>query len=70
MFGALITIFLLLAAFVLLLFVSLSIPIIKSIFLFSLTANVSEGLFGVTASANGSIRFGVWGYCISAVTAS
>ncbi|KAF5330610.1 hypothetical protein D9619_005813 [Psilocybe cf. subviscida] len=56
---------LVLAAFILLLLVSLSVPIIKSIFLFRLAANASSSLFN--SSANASVKFGVWGYCTSAV---
>ena len=59
----------LLAAFVLLLLVSLSVPIIKSIDLLKLTASVSESVSGVSADANGSVKFGVWGYCISQINA-
>ncbi|KAF8078042.1 pali-domain-containing protein [Lyophyllum atratum] len=60
MFAA-ITPVLLFIAFILLLLVTLSAPIIKSIFLFRLTANA-----GSTASTN----FGVWGYCISSIDVS
>lgn len=51
------------AAFLLLLLVSLSTPIIHSIYLFQLHANISSSLFdsGITALAT----FGVWGYCTS-----
>ena len=59
------TFFILLAAFVLLLFVSLSIPIIKSIYLLQLSANVKEGISIVSATVTAQVRFGVWGYCIS-----
>ncbi|KIM49221.1 hypothetical protein M413DRAFT_438387 [Hebeloma cylindrosporum] len=62
---ALLTPVLLLIAFILLLLVSLSAPIIKSIYLFRLSANVSSTLFRSGASA--SVNFGVWGYCISAI---
>jgi hypothetical protein len=56
--------FLLFVAFLLLLLVSLSVPIIKSIWLFSLTADVSSSLFKASASA--TLHFGVWGYCSAA----
>jgi len=59
---------LLFSAFLLLLLVSLSVPIIKDIFIFRLYANVSAGIFN--ASATGNVRFGVWGYCISAINVS
>ncbi|KAK0197209.1 pali-domain-containing protein [Armillaria mellea] len=62
-----ITPFVSLSAFVLLL-VSLSVPIIKSLFLFRLTAD-AKNLYGV-ADANGSATFGVWGYCVSALDIS
>ncbi|CDO72850.1 hypothetical protein BN946_scf185002.g35 [Trametes cinnabarina] len=61
-----ITPFFLFVAFFLLLLVSLSLPIIKSIFLFRLAADASASL--LDSSANGAVRFGVWGYCISAIT--
>jgi len=56
---------LVLIAFILLLLVSLSAPIIKSIYLFRLSASVSSSLF--RSGANASVNFGVWGYCISAI---
>lgn len=55
-------------AFLLLLLVSLSIPVTKTIYLFQLTAKTSSSLFN--ASADGSARFGVWGYCLSAIDVS
>ncbi|KDQ60710.1 hypothetical protein JAAARDRAFT_31686 [Jaapia argillacea MUCL 33604] len=57
-------------AFLLLLLVSLSVPITKTIYLFRLVARVVEGAFGVNATATGSARFGVWGYCVSPVDVS
>ncbi|KIJ68985.1 hypothetical protein HYDPIDRAFT_105535 [Hydnomerulius pinastri MD-312] len=59
---------LLFVAFLLLLLVSLSVPIIKSIFLFRLVLQESSGLLSVDAS--GSATFGVWGYCLSALQVS
>ena len=50
-------------AFLLLLLVSLSVPIIKSLYLFQLSADASSSLLDSHASA--SVRFGVWGYCSS-----
>ncbi|RDX56621.1 hypothetical protein OH76DRAFT_1414146 [Lentinus brumalis] len=50
-------------SFLLLFLVSLSIPIIKSIYLFQLSAAESSSL--LHSSASGSVRFGVWGYCTS-----
>ncbi|KAI0748263.1 pali-domain-containing protein [Daedaleopsis nitida] len=52
-----------LVSFLLLLLVSLSTPIIKSIYLFQLSAQASSSLFNSQASA--AVRFGVWGYCSS-----
>ncbi|KAK7693627.1 hypothetical protein QCA50_003196 [Cerrena zonata] len=65
---AAVTPFLNFVAFLLLLLVSLSTPITKSIYLFQLTAKASSSLFN--ASADGSARFGVWGYCLSAIDVS
>ncbi|EIW60019.1 pali-domain-containing protein [Trametes versicolor FP-101664 SS1] len=65
---AAITPFFLFVAFLLLLLVSLSLPIIKSIFLFRLTANDTASFLHASASASGEVRFGVWGYCTSAIT--
>ncbi|KAJ7582895.1 pali-domain-containing protein [Mycena floridula] len=58
---------LLFIAFLLLLLVTLSIPIIKTIYLFTLSTNVDGGLLNFNADASGSVKFGVWGYCTSAV---
>ncbi|OCH95027.1 pali-domain-containing protein [Obba rivulosa] len=55
-------------AFLLELLVSLSVPVIKSIYLFRLSVNASISL--LDTSASGSVKFGVWGYCISAVDVS
>ncbi|KAI0780791.1 pali-domain-containing protein [Trametes elegans] len=63
---AAVTPFFLFVAFLLLLLVSLSLPIIKGIFLFQLTANSSASI--LDSSASGQVRFGVWGYCTSAIT--
>ncbi|KAF8969969.1 actin cortical patch SUR7/pH-response regulator pali [Flammula alnicola] len=65
MFAAALTPFLVFAAFVLLLLVSLSAPIIKPIYLFRLSGNVSSSL--LKSGASGSVNFGVWGYCISGI---
>ena len=64
-----ITPLLLLAAFVLLLLVSLSVPIIKSIDLLKLSASVSENIGPASANIVGSVKYGVWGYCISDINA-
>ena len=57
--------FLTFVAFLLLLLVSLSVPIIKPIYLFRLVAFAGSSL--LDTSATGAVRFGVWGYCISAI---
>jgi len=59
---------LLFVAFLLLLLVSVSVPITKTIYLFKLIANVSSGL--LKSGASGSAKFGFWGYCFSGVTVS
>jgi hypothetical protein len=65
MFAAALAPLLIFIAFLLLLLVSLSVPIVKSIYLFRLSANVSSSL--LDSGASGSVNFGVWGYCISAI---
>ncbi|KAF8902043.1 hypothetical protein CPB84DRAFT_1814993 [Gymnopilus junonius] len=59
---------LLFIAFLLLLLVSLSVPIIRTVYLFKLSANATSSLLrgGVT----GTVKFGLWGYCTSAVDVS
>ncbi|KAG8955609.1 hypothetical protein FRC04_007600 [Tulasnella sp. 424] len=54
---------LLFAAFLLLLFVSLSLPIIKPIYLFEISAKLQDGV-PITSIAT-TIRVGLWGYCAS-----
>ncbi|KAJ3843423.1 pali-domain-containing protein [Lentinula raphanica] len=66
MLATIIILCLLFIAFLLLLLVTLSVPIIKTIYLFALTASVSSLL----ESASSSVNFGVWGYCISGVGVS
>lgn len=65
---AAITPLLVFTAFLLLLLVSLSIPIIKTIYILRLTAYVGASV--LDASAQAVARFGVWGYCTSSVTIS
>lgn len=65
---AIVTPVLLFIAFLLLLLVSLSVPITKSIYLFQLLANVSAGI--LKTGVSGSVKFGVWGYCTSGVDLS
>jgi hypothetical protein len=65
---ALIAPILLFISFLILLLVSLSLPIIKTIYLFRLTADVTESVTG--ANARGDATFGVWGYCTGTATLS
>jgi len=65
---AFVTPLLLFIAFLLLLLVSVSVPIAKSIYLFKFIANVSSSL--LHSGASGSVKFGVWGYCFSGVDVS
>ncbi|KAI0341731.1 pali-domain-containing protein [Trametopsis cervina] len=60
--------FLVFVAFLLLLLVTLSVPIIHSIYLFRLGVNVSVGV--LQASATTAVKFGVWGYCSSGLDVS
>jgi hypothetical protein len=57
------------AAFLLLLLVTLSVPIIKDIYLFRLAANYSNS-FVSSASATGNVKFGIWGYCTQGIKGS
>jgi len=54
-------------AFLLLFLVSLSLPIINSIYLFRLRA-YETSLF--SSSASGTVTFGLWGYCLSPIQLS
>ncbi|KAF7322896.1 hypothetical protein HMN09_00069100 [Mycena chlorophos] len=66
--AGIITSALLFIAFLLLLLDTLSVPIIKTIYLFRLTAAASSGL--LDSSASESVVFGVWGYCTSGADVS
>jgi len=57
------------AAFLLLLLVTLSVPIIKDIYLFRLTPNASFSN-NLVSGASGSVKFGIWGYCTSGLKGS
>ncbi|EIN07458.1 hypothetical protein PUNSTDRAFT_136138 [Punctularia strigosozonata HHB-11173 SS5] len=57
--------FLLFSAFLLLLLVTLSAPIIHSIYLFSITSNVQLDLIGT--DEHGTVHFGVFGYCVTPI---
>ncbi|KAF8894553.1 actin cortical patch SUR7/pH-response regulator pali [Infundibulicybe gibba] len=50
-------------AFLLLLLVSLSAPIIKTIYLFRLSLNLASS--GLHSGTSATVSFGLWGYCIS-----
>lgn len=65
---AAITPFMCFVGFLLLLLVSLSVPIIKAVYLFHLVGHAGISLLDV--SAGGSAWFGVWGYCVSAIDVS
>ncbi|KAJ8522864.1 hypothetical protein ONZ45_g554 [Pleurotus djamor] len=52
----------LLIAFILLLLVSISVPIVWHINLFGIGVNMGNGLANVGAA--GYVTFGIWGYCI------
>jgi len=65
---AIVTPVLLFIAFLLLLLVTLSVPITKTIYLFKVIANVSSSL--LSSGASGSVKFGVFGYCFSGVDVS
>ncbi|KAG8693915.1 hypothetical protein FRC09_010190 [Ceratobasidium sp. 395] len=60
--------FLVFAGFLLLLLVSLSIPIIHSISVLNIAGNVQAGF--ANSGISGGLRFGLWGYCVSDITAS
>ncbi|KAF9052968.1 hypothetical protein BJ165DRAFT_825879 [Panaeolus papilionaceus] len=60
--------FLQFVAFLLLLLATVSTPVTKTIYLFQLAASASSNFF--KSGVNGSIRFGVWGYCLSAIQVS
>jgi hypothetical protein len=68
MFVLVLTPVLLFIAFLLLLLVSLSVPIIKSIYLFRLATSATSDL--LRSGAFGAINFGVWGYCTSTLSVS
>src|SRR5271170_5813745 len=59
---------LLFIAWLILLLVSLSVPITKSVFLFRLIGSASTSFLHSSASA--SATFGVWGYCVSSLDLS
>jgi len=62
---SIITPLLLFIAFLLLLLVSVSVPIIKTIYLFNLILSFSSSL--LNSSVGASAKFGAWGYCYSGV---
>ncbi len=64
-FAAGLSIFFILAAFVLYLLVTLSLPIIKQIYLFQLSFATPDG----QVSSTPDFRFGVWGFCASTTVA-
>jgi len=60
--------FLVFAAFLLLLLVSLSVPIIKTIWVLNIVASLQTGL--ANTGISGGVKFGLWGYCVSDISAS
>jgi len=66
MLPALLAVFATFIATLLLLLVSLSVPILKSIDLFNLTISYKSGSL-ISSSVNAVLQFGVWGYCHSAI---
>jgi len=56
------------SAFLLLLLVSLSVPIIKTIYIFKLVADITVSVLSSSASA--TAVFGVWGYCTDGISVS
>jgi len=56
------------AGFLLLLLVSLSIPVTHTISVLNIAANVRAGI--TNTGVSGGIKFGLWGYCVSDITAS
>jgi hypothetical protein len=68
MLPALLAVFFTFVAALLLLLVSLSVPIIKSIDLFNLSIGLGDPL--IHSGVNAVVQFGVWGYCRSAVQIS
>jgi hypothetical protein len=57
--------FLLFVSWLLSLLVSLSVPIIQTIFLWDLKLHSSTGVLGITsANVTGDVKFGLWGYCV------
>lgn len=64
----LIVAFLVFVAFLLLLIVSLSAPIIQAISVLDVAANLQAGLLSTAVSGN--VKFGLWGYCVSDINTS
>ena len=69
MLPALLAVFATFIATLLLLLVSLSVPIIKTIGLFDLSISYKTGSL-VDSSVNAVVNFGLWGYCRSAIHVS
>ena len=69
MLPSLLAVFTTFLATLLLLLVSLSVPIIKSIDLFNLTISYGSGSL-IDSSVDAVLMFGVWGYCHSGIQVS
>jgi len=57
------------SAFLLLLLVTLSTPILKTVYLFAIEASVSLGSGLLSASVKDTVKFGIFGWCSTALTA-
>jgi hypothetical protein len=60
--------FFLFTAWLLLLLVSLSVPIIKTIPIFTVVGNVASSF--LKSGVHASFTFGLWGYCFSGIDAT
>ena len=50
------------------LLVSVSVPLLHTIFLWDIRIHSSSGIFGfTTTNVAGNIKFGLWGYCVSQI---
>jgi hypothetical protein len=60
--------FLLFVSWLLSLLVSVSVPLLHTIYLWDLKIQDSSGVLGITSvNVTGDIKFGLWGYCVSRI---
>ena len=60
--------FLLFVSWLLSLLVSISVPILHTIFLWDVKIHDSSSVLGITRiNVTGDIKFGLWGYCVSQI---